>query len=498
LLTTHGFRDAAKAVPLVKEFVHGPGFSHVSARTSELAVQLMGRVLQICPGAKAEKANPAPAQVEHPLREVVLSDPDRIMARLDSYISRYGARATLYETWAANDSLFKLLLLLFDRSEFLAELAIRAPDLLDEIAQSGRLRRKRNVDQILTDLRKGKDDQDQQRWLRRYFNAEQMRIGLRDILDLAGAEETQAEISALADAFLIYGLEVVMKRGKLRKAPFAVFGLGKLGGKELIYASDLDIIFVAPDDVAGLPKLQKHAADLMELLSRRTEDGSAFDTDARLRPDGEKGLLVNTVSAFEEYYRKRAGLWETQALSRFRFVTGDSKTGDAFSSMAARLANFSKPRPDLHGWSANWKQQVQRMRMRIEKERTPAGKNDLAIKTGTGGLMDAEFLAQTICLERGWNQPNTLLALAAAAQQKLIDPASAERLAHCYRWLIRVERILRRWSFDPESVLPDDPAPLYRVAVRCGFDTPAAFMSAVKKVRADMRSEYDRFFAAHT
>jgi glutamine synthetase adenylyltransferase len=96
------------------------------------------------------------------------------------------------------------------------------------------VRRKRTTDQILNDLRQGLKDHDQQRWLRRYYQAEQMRIGLRDILDLADPRQTQIEITALANAFLIYGLEVIMHKHKLPKAPFAIFGLGKLGGGELI------------------------------------------------------------------------------------------------------------------------------------------------------------------------------------------------------------------------------------------------------------------------
>src|SRR5205085_3802646 len=98
--------------------------------------------------------------------------------------------------------------------------AIRSPDLIDEIEQGGQLRRQRAAGKILDDLRHGMEEEDQHAWLRRYFQAEQMRIGLRDILDLARPEQTQAEITALADAYLIYAMEVVMRRNKLKKAPF--------------------------------------------------------------------------------------------------------------------------------------------------------------------------------------------------------------------------------------------------------------------------------------
>src|SRR5208282_5179326 len=103
-----------------------------------------------------------------PRNSPVLSDPDRVLVRLDSFVDAYGARATLYELWTHNPSLFQLLLLLFDRSEFLAERAIRSPDLVDELESSGQLRRSKDIAETLKDLRYGARDKDQARWLRRY------------------------------------------------------------------------------------------------------------------------------------------------------------------------------------------------------------------------------------------------------------------------------------------------------------------------------------------
>src|SRR5580704_1261080 len=104
------------------------------------------------------------------------------------------------------------------------------------------------------------------------------------------------------------------------------------------------------------------------------------------------------------------------------------------------------------------------MRQRIEKERTPAGQDALAIKTGAGGLMDAEFLAQTFCLAHGWHEPNTLRALARARDSGAFAAKDADAFIENYRQLLRVEVILRRWSFEGETVLPDDEPAFYRVA----------------------------------
>ena len=485
LLGDHSFRDPEHCLKLVQEFVHGPGFGHRSSRTVDHALQLLARMLEICP----KRGEKAPA-------EPFLSDPDRVLARLDTFVSRYGAQSMLYDAWVSNPSLFRLLLLAFDRSEFLAELAIRVPDLIDEIEQSGQLRRRRTAEQVLDDLRAGAKEEDQHRWLRRYFQAEQMRIGLRDILDLANPEQTQAELSALADAYLTYALEVVMKKNKLKKEPFAIFGLGKLGGRELIYASDLDIIFVTENRAASLAPMQKVAAQVMELLSKRTEDGTTFETDARLRPDGEKGLLVNSVEAYRDYYKKRAMLWEIQSLSRFRPICGSASVIKSFATLATKSFDFSAPKSRVAAFTGGWKGEINKMRMRIEKERTPAGQDMLAIKTGRGGLMDVEFVAQALCLEHGWHEPNTLAAIKRAEEEKALSEAAGKVLTDNYRLLMQIERILRRWSFEPESVLPVDPAAYYRVAVRCGYKQPETFEKAVQSCRDAIRKEYEKVFSA--
>jgi glutamate-ammonia-ligase adenylyltransferase len=502
ILAEHAFVNVDHSLRLLNEFVHGPGYVHVSSRTVELGSQLLPKIFALCP-RPAGASGPPPAHV--------LSDPDRVLTRLDQFVSAYGARATLFEMWNSNPALFELMLLLFDRSEFLAEAAIRTPDLVDALVLGGRLRRGKDADEILKDLRHGRDDPDQRLWLRRYHQAELMRIGLRDILGLAGFEQNLTELSALADACLQYALEVILRKHKLKAPPLVIIGLGKLGGAEINYGSDLDIIFVTAASARRLPKLQALAVEVMDLISSRTEAGMAFATDARLRPDGEKGLLVNTLEAYEAYYRRRAHLWEIQSLSRTRPVAGDMRLGGNFQKLAGALTNFTpanvranfqlrhyRPargtglRAGLSAYSPKWRQEIRRMRARIEKERTPSGQDALAIKTGAGGLMDAEFLAQTFCLAHGWQEPNTLRALERARDAGVLKGGDADKLIESYRRLRRVEGILRRWSFAGETVLPAEEAPFYRVAIRCGFGSAREFRAALAQWRRDVRSVYNK------
>jgi glutamate-ammonia-ligase adenylyltransferase len=488
ILAEHAFKDVDKAYRVLREFVEGPGYVHVSERTKDLAFNLLPKLFALCPGKVAPVAT-RPAKMTEP----PLSDPDRVVTRLDSFIAAYGARATLFELWNSNPAIFELLVRLFDRSEFLAELAIRTPDLVDELVTSGRLRQRKTAEETLADLRHGLGDKDQFLWLRRYHQAELMRIGLRDILGLADFEQYLVELSALADACLQYALEVVMRKNKLKAPPFVILGLGKLGGAEIDYGSDLDIIFVADSKTKNPASLAKLAVQTMELLSSRTEQGLTFHTDARLRPDGEKGLLVNTLKAHEEYYRQRAALWEIQSLTRTRPIAGNLGLGAQFQKLAATLTNFNRPNKPLAAYSSDWKRKIHQMRMRIEKERTPRGKDELAIKTGSGGLMNAEFIAQSLCLQHGWQEANTLRALERGRDAKVLP--DADELIKNYRQLRRVEGILRRWSYEGETVLPDDPAPYYRVSVRCGFASPEAFRKAIGDWRKSLRDVYSKVFA---
>jgi glutamate-ammonia-ligase adenylyltransferase len=480
LLIQLGFTDPIKAQRLLRQFIHGPDWAHVSHRTEELGRVLLPRFFALCANS------PWPRTAAGP-RDPVLSDPDRVLTRIDSFISAYGTRAPLYETWDSHPQFFELLLWLFDRSENLAELAIRTPDLIEEMVLSGRLRRSKTVEETLGELRLGFDDEDQQLWIRRYQQAEETRIGLRSILELAPDSLLCEELSNLADACIQYALEVVQKRHRWKSHAFGILALGKLAGRELNFGSDLDLLFVTTTSVRQLPGRQKGAAELLDLLSGCTDLGLSFEVDTRLRPDGEKGLLVNTLSGFLKYYQRRAQLWELQALSRIRFVAGDPKVAAAITAQLVSLFDMRAVNPQIAAHTIEWPKATAAMLKRIQSERTPQGMDALAIKTGTGGLMEAEFLAQFWCLRHGWHEPSTGAALQRGLESQLIPKDLGDRFLRGYGELRRIEMILRRWSFEGESVLPKDPSALIRVAIRCGYVSADALMDVVTEARMGIR-----------
>lgn len=489
ILLNNGFKNPETAIKLLKTFVQGPGYVHLSKRTIELGWKLIPRILSLCPSEQRLKNFR-----EQPLYSNMrtLSDPDRVLARIDSYIQNFGSRQSLYESWFSAPFTFDLLLLLFDRSEYLAEIAILTPSLISEIMEDQQLRRLKDAEDILQDLNYKINDPDQMLWIRRYHRAELLRIALRDLMGLSTFSQNQSEINALGDACLQYALKVVMKKFRLKNPPFAIIGLGKLGGKELTYGSDLDLLFVCTPRWKGSIKVQKMALMLTRLLSAKTPMGYVYKTDFRLRPDGDKGPLVNTLTRYERHYRCHAQLWEIQTLTRARVVCGDIETGFQFMDLVRGMTNFTVPRRRLAAWSADWKSIIIQMRTKIEKERTPYGKDLYAFKTGCGGLIDVEFLAQMLNMEFGWFQPNTRKALRLAASQDLLTREDAELLIENFDHLMYLEKVLRRWSYEGESTLPDTPAPLLRVAIRCGFKNTDSFLAAVGKWRNCIREVWLR------
>ncbi len=484
LLAAHGFEDPARALRIVRGFVQGPDWSHVSVRTGALALTLFSHLLSLCPHSRLPR--PEGSRIRGNL-----SDPDRVLTCLDRFVAGYRSRAPLYETWTGQPQYFELLAWLFDRSDVLAEVAIRTPDLVEELVLGGRLRRTAATTDALANLRHGHGDADQTLWIRRYQQAEQLRLGLRSILGYSNAAECGGELAALADACVQYALDVVARRHGLAAAPFAVIALGSFGGAELSLGSDLDLILVAPDDAPDLPRLQSLAAEFLQLLGAQTDLGRAYEIDARLRPDGEKGLLVNTVGAHAEYYRRRAHLWEIQALTRSRFVAGHAAAGAAFVAAAAGATDFSRGNPGVAAWTADWRRTIDRMLARIVRERTPAGREKLAFKTGAGGLVAAEFRAQEWCLAHGWHEPNTRRALGRGLAAGLIPDEAGRALLAGHDALRRIEAILRCWSGVPEETLPQSPAALRRVAIRCGFDDADALLAAVDAARAAITGALD-------
>src|SRR5205085_4867436 len=281
--------------------------------------------------------------------------------------------------------------------------------------------------------------------LRLFRRRAMLRVAARD---LAGAplEDVVAEITAIAEACLAVACEEADPDGEL-----SVVGMGKLGGAELNYASDVDLIFVHRGDGEAD---QRAAKRLIALLSEPTGEGIALRVDAALRPGGRAGALSRSLPAMAEYYEKHAATWEKQALIKARPVAGHAGLGRAFIEVVMPFVYPEELDPAAID-------EVRQTKVRLEEYVRASGKERTEVKRGRGGIRDVEFAVQLLQLVHGrrderLREPNTLRALSALADGGYVASADADTLAGAYRFLRRLEHRLQTVRDTQAHDLPQD------------------------------------------
>ena len=278
--------------------------------------------------------------------------------------------------------------------------------------------------------------------------------------DLAGdltVEKLADHLSALADSIVAATVQAVWRTvaTRHREVPrFAVIAYGKLGGKELGYVSDLDVIFLFDDDDQDAPgQYAKLAQRFITWMTSHTSAGILFDIDTALRPDGASGMLVSSVAAFERYQNDAAWIWEHQALTRARFCAGDAAIGERFEQIRQQV--LRKPRP-LDG---ELKREVAAMRHKMALAK--AHRSELFdLKQDAGGMIDIEFIVQYLVLQYAANYPQltanygNIALLKMCGELGLIDPALAAGVGDAYRQLRRLQHQLRLQGQDLARVDP--------------------------------------------
>jgi glutamate-ammonia-ligase adenylyltransferase len=266
--------------------------------------------------------------------------------------------------------------------------------------------------------------------LRRFKRRELLRIGARDVLGLAPVEVTARELADLADASIEAALHSL--RSNDSGAAFAVIGMGRLGGRELSFASDVDVLFVYDGSTpADFEHAERTATALLAEIGATTAEGQTFDIDARLRPEGKNGPLARSLAGYRQYYERWVQPWELQALLRARPVAGDRDVGAAFLEMIEPFV-YRDPFPADHA------REIRRIKARVERERIPAGEDpEFHLKLGRGGLTDVEFTVQLLQLEHGAahpeiREPSTTAALDRLAAAGLLDGDDADVLRAAY------------------------------------------------------------------
>jgi glutamate-ammonia-ligase adenylyltransferase len=324
-------------------------------------------------------------------------------------------------------------------SPWAARYLTRHPLLLDELIDS-RAHEPTDCAELARSLkaelaRASGDAERQMDILRESHHAHVFRLLTQDLAGRLTVEALSDHLAALADLIVDAALDVAWAQlsQRHREQPrFAVVAYGKLGGKELGYASDLDIIFLYDDDHERAGEIYARLAQrLITVLTTRTTAGTLFEIDLALRPDGSSGLLVSSLAAYRKYQNESAWVWEHQALTRTRFCAGDRDLGQAFEEV--RRSVLSRPR-DLEKLSA----EIIAMRKKMQDAHpTKAGHFDL--KHDPGGMIDIEFATQYLVLAYGHTHPQLLddvgniALLQRAGAAGLIDAACALQVADAYR-----------------------------------------------------------------
>jgi glutamate-ammonia-ligase adenylyltransferase len=292
-----------------------------------------------------------------------------------------------------------------------------------------------------------------------------LRLAARDLTGAVTLDQAAAELSDLAAAALEAALAIARSQLPPGAAParLAVIAMGKCGGRELNYASDVDVIFVAGPadaDAAGLRTATRLAAGLIRVCSQSTPEGPLFPVDANLRPEGRDGPLVRTLASHRAYYQRWAKTWEFQALLKARPVAGDADLGGGYIEAIMPLVWEAAQRE-------NFVPDVQAMRRRVVAT-LPAAEAGRQLKLGPGGLRDIEFAVQLLQLVHGRTDETlrvsaTLPGLAALAAGGYVGREDAASLAAAYRFLRSVEHLLQLRQLRRTHTLPEDPAALRRL-----------------------------------
>jgi len=320
-----------------------------------------------------------------------------------------------------------------------------------------------------------------------------LHLAARDLTGDATVDEVAEELADLADAVLEAGLAIARAELPPDSAPvrFAVVAMGKCGARELNYASDIDVIFVAephrhdqasgePTDEGALKTATRLAAGLIRACERTTPEGSLFPVDPNLRPEGRQGPLVRSLASHLAYYDRWAKTWEFQALLKARPAAGDRVLGQRYAEAVAPLVWQASRRE-------NFVEGVQAMRRRVV-ETLPKNMAGRELKLGPGGLRDIEFAVQLLQLVHGRDDervrvPATLPALAALADGGYVGRTDAEDLAQAYRFLRQTEHLLQLYQLRRTHTLPTDPAVLRRLGRALG-STPKPIIPNVRVVPA--------------
>jgi len=433
-------------------------------------------------------------------------DPDMALNNWDQFVRTVPDPAEHFAGLLSQPKRLELLLQIMAGSQFLADTLIHNPDFFSWVTTPRIINSPRTREALESDLRELQITLDLQpdnreRWLkaiRRFRKREILRIGTRDICLGADIRSVVSELSNLADAIVQVDLDVIWSQlpaqQQQRAEDFCVLAFGKLGGGELNYSSDIDLLGIFRR--AGESESEEENAlfsrvmeQLRADLAEHNEEGYAYRVDLRLRPYGSSGRLVYSLPAIVRYYREAASTWEFQALLKLTPIAGNPALGWEFLEgvKPAFLASWE---------SSGIASTIRRMRgttLQRISDRAATREVGHDVKSGTGGIRDIEFAVQGLQLLHCSTMPelltgNTLSGIARLRERELLTAEQADILSEDYVFLRRVEHFLQLYEDRQVHTLPTDEDARRALALRCSANVPEAAASAGDEI-------VDHFFA---
>ena len=442
------------------------------------------------------------------LREA--AHPDRVLVSLERFIRNIPDRGELLDHLHTNPRAIDLLVTLIAGSQFLAEILLRTPGYFTRLIERRQLAQENtsadfygkaqaaiapHLDLAVVEKPAPVAINAALDALRQFQRWQLLRLGANDLLGSFDVATVTRQLSNLADSLIQICLQITARQTNCSPDNFVIVGLGKLGGGELNYSSDIDLIFLSEE--SGTP-YQSLAQRLIQHLTKVTPEGFLYRVDMRLRPWGSTGPLVSSLAGYIGYMNQHARLWEKQALLKARPIAGSEALGQKFLQEIEPLLfdiSAEEVRADVHD-----------MKTRIERQLTKHQRQWSEVKLGEGSIRDIEFATQYLQLAHGQScpqvrSPNTLDALNRLLNARLLNPDEHHTLTNGYTFLRVVEHHLQMMRYQQTHTLPTEPDDLENLALRLGFQGDSAGSDFARQYRQHstaIRRIYDHRVAATT
>lgn len=446
-LAAFGFRDPARTEQAVRELSRG------LTRSSGLMRQLLPLVL--------DWLSQGP-------------DPDLGLLGLRRLLTGEQRVANIVPTFRDSAETARALCVLLATAPVATELLEANPDLIERLDDPARLQTGSRDDLVASawDATGWRDGDDRQASLQRWFRRHLLGIVARDVIGASDVDTVGADLSTLAEVVIETALRMVDPQ-----VPFAVIGMGRLGGRTLAYGSDVDLVYVYDGEgSAAREEAERAAAEVTRLLRGASPAARIVDVDIDLRPEGTQGPLARSLDSYTVYLRRWAEVWERHALLRARGIAGDDAVLRGFDALREHAAWTRPPSDDD-------RREVRRLKARGETERLPGGLEPWRhCKLGPGGLVDVEWTVQLLQWESGTRGRATLPTLEHLVERGVVERDDAVVLDTAHRWCDALRNRLWLVLGEPD-VVPTSPDRL--VVLARSFDTDAT--SLVERHRRNLR-----------